>query len=106
VTLPVRRHPDVERDIQDIAAWMAARSRDLAWRFFDAAESTITSLGYMPGKGSPKPLRDKRLAGVRTWAINGFAKYLVFYQIRADHVYVFAVAHGARKYRNLLRSRV
>jgi toxin ParE1/3/4 len=101
----VRRHPDVEEDILDIATWIGRGSREAALRFFDAVEETITSLGYMPGKGSLKRLRDKRFAGTRSWAVSGFPKYLVFYQIRPDHVIVFAVIHGARRYRRLLRSR-
>jgi toxin ParE1/3/4 len=105
VTVRVRRHPQVEQDIIDIAAWIARDSREVAWRFFDAAEETLTSLGHMPSKGSPKSFRDKRLVGIRTWRVNGFSKYLVFYQVRSDHVFVFAVLHGARRYRDILRAR-
>ena len=51
MTLPVRRHRDVEQDILDIAAWMAERNREVAWRFFDAVEDTIT---LHAGKGQPE----------------------------------------------------
>jgi toxin ParE1/3/4 len=74
MNLRVRRHAHVEQDILDLAAWIARDSRDTAFRFLDAVEDTIAGLRQMPRKGSPKQLRDRRLAGVRTWAVRGFSE--------------------------------
>ena len=101
----VRRHVDVERDILDLGLWIARDSREMAIRFFDAVESSIISLRSMPGKGSPKYLRDRRLAGIRSWAVQGFPNHLILYDIRGDDVVVLAVVHGARRYSRLLRDR-
>jgi plasmid stabilization system protein ParE len=104
VTYRVRRHIDVERDILDLAMWIARDSRDAAIRFFDAVETGITSLRSMPGKGSPKHLRG-RLSDVRSWAVGGFPNHLILYDIRGSDVFVLAVIHGARNYVRLLRGR-
>jgi plasmid stabilization system protein ParE len=95
----------VERDILDVAAWIARDSRPAAYRFFDAVEQSIRSLGTMPGRGSPKGFRDRRLAGVRSLAVRGFPRHLILYQVRNAEVIVLAVIHGARRYRKLLRDR-
>ncbi len=106
MTLRVERHPDVEADILGIAAWLARSSQNVAWRFLAAVEDTVSALGHMPAKGSPKRFRDRRLAGVRSWQVVGFPRHLVLYEIRPDHVYVFAVVHGARRLLRVLRTRV
>lgn len=106
MTLRVERHPDVEGDILAIAAWIARDSPNAAWRFLEEVENTVSTLGHMPAKGSPKRFRDRRLAGIRSWSVSGFPKHLVLYEVRPDHVYVFAVVHGARRLLRLLRTRL
>jgi plasmid stabilization system protein ParE len=105
VTHAVRRHVDVENDILDLAAWIARDSKQAAYRFLAAVEDSILSLRLFPGRGSPKRLRDRRLAGVRSLAVAGFPKHLILYEQRGKDVYVLAVIHGARNYRKLLRDR-
>jgi plasmid stabilization system protein ParE len=101
----VRRHVDVERDILDLGAWIARDSLEAAIRFFEAVETSITSLRSMPGRGSPKRLRDRRLKDVRTLAVRGFPSHLILYDLRGADVTVLAVVHGARHYVRLLRDR-
>ena len=106
MTKRVARHPEVEGDILGTAAWIARTSPEAAWRFLAAVEDTVSALGHMPAKGSPKRFRDQRLASVRSWPVVGFPKHLILYDIRPDHVYVFAVVHGARRLLRVLRTRV
>jgi plasmid stabilization system protein ParE len=105
VTHRVRRHVDVEADILDLAAWIARDSRETAFRFLDAVETSIESLRTMPARGSRKTFRDRRLDGVRSWSVSGFPNHLILYELRGADVHVVAVAHGARNYRRLLRAR-
>jgi plasmid stabilization system protein ParE len=105
VTHRVRRHVAVERDILELAAWIARDSLPIAYRFFEAAENSIRSLRSMPGRGSPKRLRGKPLAGVRSLAVSGFPNHIILYEVRGSDVYILAVVHGARDYRPLLRDR-
>ena len=101
----VLRHVDVERDILDLAGWIARDSREAAYRFLNTVEQSIMSLRNMPGKGSPKELRSQRLANVRSWAVRGFPNHLILYELRSKDVYVLAVVHGARRYSGLLKER-
>jgi plasmid stabilization system protein ParE len=101
----VRRHVDVERDILDLAVWLAKDSRETAFRFLNAVEDSIRSLHSIPLAGSLKLLRDRRLANVRSWAVSGFPNHIILYEVRDAEVVVFAVVHGARRYGRLLRSR-
>jgi len=102
----VRRHVDVEKDIIDIAAWIARTSRDAAYRFLENVEDSILGLRFLAGKGSPKHLRGAGLAGVGSWAVRGFPNHLILYDIRPDGVYVLAVVRGSRKYTEILRGRL
>jgi len=101
----VRRHVEVERDILEAATWIARDSLPAAYRFFESVERSVRSLGSMPGRGSPKPFRERRLAGVRSLAVSGFARHLILYQMKKGEANVLAVIHGAREYRKLLRGR-
>ena len=105
MTHRVQRHVEVERDIPDLAAWIARDSYQVAYRFFEAAEDSITSLRSMPGRGSPKHLRGSKLAGVKSLAVVGFPNHLILYELRGAEVFVLAVVHGARRYSQLLRDR-
>ena len=102
----VRRHVDVERDILDIAGWIARDSREAAYRFLEAVETSILSLRTMPGRGGKKQLRDRRLAGVRSLAVTGFPIHLILYDVGTPDVHVLAVVQGARRYRKLLQDRL
>jgi plasmid stabilization system protein ParE len=105
VTYRVRRHAAVERDILDLATWIARDSRPAAYRFLDSVEDSIRSLASMPGRGGPKRFHSRRLAGVRSLAVKGFPSHLVLYQVVEARVSVLAVVHGARRYRKLLQDR-
>jgi plasmid stabilization system protein ParE len=77
----------------------------MAFRFLEAVESTLASLRSMPTKGSPKNLRSATLRNVRSWAVRGFPNHLIFYDVRPDHVFVYAVVHGSRRYAQVLKER-
>lgn len=102
----IRRHAEVENDILELAEWIARTSPQTAYRFLDSLEATILSLRFMPGKGSPKVFSDDRLAGVRSWAVRGFPKHLILYEVRGADVLVYAVVHGAQDYQHILADRI
>ena len=101
----VRRHCQVEDDIVALAKWIARDSRDAAFRFLSSVESTFDDLRWMPGKGSPKHFRNPKLSGIRSWAVRGFPNHLILYDIRRDHVFVYAIVHGRREQLRLLQQR-
>ena len=85
--------------------WISRDSLNVAVRVLDAAETTILSLRFMPGRGSLKKVRSKRFKNIRTVAVKGFPNHLVVYEVQDSEVLVVAVMHGARRLSRLLRDR-
>jgi len=105
VNYRVRRHEKVEDDILDLAAWIGRDSRPMAFSFLEAVESTLSDLRSMPNKGSPKNLRPLALRNVRSWAVRGFPNHLILYDVRTDHIFIYAIVHASKRYARLLRER-
>ncbi len=97
--------PDVSEDLHNIVEYLESWSLTASNRFMDAVFAAFDDLTEMPGKGSPKRFREKRFAGLRTWFVPGFRKYLIFFQANNEALIVLAVLHGARNVRKLLRQR-
>lgn len=97
--------PAVPSDIESIVAYLDKHSVAAADRFVAAVFAALDDLAAMPGKGSPKHFRSKRLSGVRSWAVPGFKNHLILYRPVADGIDVLAVTHGARRLRALLLGR-
>ncbi len=102
----VRRHADVENDILDLARWISQDSHDMALRFLNSVEETITGLRHMPGKGSPKRFRGTGIFDLRSWSVRGFPNHLILYDLRTDGVYVLAIIRGSRRYAKILKDRL
>lgn len=98
--------PEVPQDLHNIVEWMESRSAAAADRFIEAVFAAFDDLAEMPGKGSLKRLRDRRLTDVRSWWVPGFRKYLILYRYTDDALFILAVQHGARNIRKLLRGRL
>jgi toxin ParE1/3/4 len=89
-------HPAVPDDLRSIIDYLAERSPDAAARFARAIRKTVVDVARFPGAGSPKQFNDAKLAGVRSWRVRSFKKYLIFYWPIEDGIRVLAVLHGAR----------
>src|SRR5438105_10019854 len=99
----LRLRAQVPEDLKAIIDYLTERSAPAAQRFIDAVSGTLKDLSQMPGKGSPKHFRDKRLRGFRTWSVAGFRNYLIVYRTIEGGIEVFAVVHGARRIPRVLR---
>jgi toxin ParE1/3/4 len=88
--------PDVEGELRAIADYIAEQHPDAADRFIDAAYETFTTLAALPGMGRQRRFRHTRLQHVRSFRVNGFEEYLIFYGPLADGIEVYHVFHGAR----------
>jgi toxin ParE1/3/4 len=103
----VRFTADAREDVRGIAHYIAADSVDAALRFGPAVERTLEGPAEFPGKGSPKEFDSPRLAGVRSYAVDGFRKYLIFYRRDPDGaIRVLTVIHGGRNIAGLLLRRI
>jgi len=96
----------VPGDLEEIIDYLAARNPPAANRFAQAVHETIEDLARMPGMGSPKWFREKRLAGIRSWLVRGFPNHLILYRPVDVGIEVYAVVHGARRLGTILRGRV
>jgi|SRR5687767_14752980 len=102
----IRCRPGVDDDIYELAKYLLGHSEDAARTFVDAAQNTLKDLARMPGMGSLKSFGEPALAEVRSWRVEGFPNYLVYYLIVEDGIDVLAVMHGARDTEQWLRRRL
>lgn len=95
MSLPVFKHPKALNDLEHYALYIGRDNPEAAFRFLEAAERTFAVIGTTPFIGPATRFRDKRLRGLRSWRVAGFANYLIFYQVDADCIRIVRVIHGA-----------
>jgi len=88
--------PEAKRDLVEIADYIARDSIDAALRFLDAADATFRDLLDFPGMGPVRDVGTERLGEMRSWAIRGFANYLIFYTVTPEAIEIVRVLHGAQ----------
>lgn len=96
--MPARivRTPRANEDLFEHAAFIADDNPDAARRFLTAAEAALGRIADNPHIGRAETFDLPRLAGLRSWAVPGFRAVRVYYQVKADEVFVVRVLHGAR----------
>jgi toxin ParE1/3/4 len=88
--------PAAERDVDNISAYIGDRNSAAGRRFILAARREFEFLAENPLLGAIRDIRRKNLKGMRSWPIDGFRNYLIFYIPLPDGVEIFRVLHGAR----------
>jgi toxin ParE1/3/4 len=86
----------VEPELSAIWEYVGIDNLDAADRFLESAYATFQELARMPGMGRTRTFPDARLHNLRSFRIQGFENYLIFYAPIQDGVEVFHVLHGAR----------
>ncbi|HKA56912.1 MAG TPA: type II toxin-antitoxin system RelE/ParE family toxin [Candidatus Binatia bacterium] len=71
--------PRADRDVTELARYIAEDNAEAALRFYEAAEESFNQLTRMPHLGPAREYRNPRLRGLRTWPVTGFRNYLIFY---------------------------
>lgn len=89
-------HEDAEREIDQIARFIARDSIDAALRFYDAVERAGALLLRMPRIGRRRIAVDPSLAELRSWPLHGFRNYIIFYRPVKNGVEILHLIHGAR----------
>jgi toxin ParE1/3/4 len=56
----------------------------------------------MPGTGTPKPLKNPALAGLRVWPVEGFEDMRIFYLVQGESLKVIRILHGKRDVNRIL----
>jgi toxin ParE1/3/4 len=96
---------DAERDIDDIATYIAAHdSPAKAIHVLDQFAKVLASLANMPQRGAyPRELLD---LGIKAYRQTHFKPYRVIYQVAEDQVHVLLIADDRRNMHALLARRL
>jgi toxin ParE1/3/4 len=86
----------VEAELAAIWDYIAIDNIDAADRFLEAAQATFGKLARMPGMGRQRRFFESRLSEVRSFRVEGFDNFLIFYAPIPEGIEVFHVLHGAR----------
>ncbi|MEO8725386.1 MAG: type II toxin-antitoxin system RelE/ParE family toxin [Acidobacteriaceae bacterium] len=73
-----------------------------AQRFLEAVQHAFRQICLHPEIGTPKPLKNRTLAGLRSWPIDGFRATRVYYCVSNDVLRVIRVLHSKRDISPLL----
>ena len=87
-----------EADLTRQYEWYVEKdSMDLAERFLEAFDQTISRLVQNPTLGRRRRFRSLELQGIRSLAISRpFSSHLVFYRVDEECVSIERVMHGGR----------
>ncbi len=91
----VYKHPQVIRDLIDLATYIARDNMNVSDNFL-AVEEIFKQLAQTPKMGKVRKFDNPNLADVRQQAIKGFKNYLVFYMTKDSDVEILRVLHGRR----------
>jgi toxin ParE1/3/4 len=89
----IQETPTSRNDVVDILKYLRARSRRGALGVLRAIHITFQFLAENPGAGQA---REELAANLRSFPVNRYRHYLVFYRPLRDGIQVIRVLHGAR----------
>lgn len=85
-----------EAELAAIWDYIALDNMDAADRFIEAAYATLENLARMPAMGRQRRFSALRLRQLRSFRVEGFENYLIFYAPIPKGIEVLHVLHGAR----------
>jgi len=88
-------------DLQDAYRYIRTRSPSAARNFLEAAYDTFEFLARNPAAGRPRP--EFGFKGLRSWRVQGFRRYLIFYREIDGTVQIWRVLHGFQDLQRILR---
>lgn len=81
-------------DLQEGYRYLRKFDRATAEAFLEAAYDTFEFLAANPGLGRARS--EFGHAGLRSWRVSGFHRYLIFYREMPGRVQIWRVLHGSR----------
>lgn len=97
------RH-DAELDAFGYFHYINEKSPEAAARFLQAIERTIIQLGEQPFIGRLRRFKDRDLHDIRSWRIDDFENYLIFYRATNQRLEILRVKHGSMSFPGALRT--
>jgi toxin ParE1/3/4 len=98
----VVRH-DAELDAFGYFEFLHDRNPAAALRFLQSLDRTVENLARNPLIGRRRRFRNQDLRHIRSWRVEGFENYLIFYRVTEDQLEVLRIRHGAMKFPRALR---
>ena len=71
-------------------------------RFLAATRAGIEHVSQTPHAGAPRPMKNHRLVGLRTWPVDGFGDIKIYYLVEDGELLVVRVLHGRRDIEGVL----
>jgi toxin ParE1/3/4 len=96
------RH-DAELDAFGYFRYIREHNPEAAHRFLDAIDRTVENLALQPLKGRLRKFRAKDLKNIRSWRVDDFENYLIFYRFAGMRLEILRVKHGAMSFPQGLR---
>ena len=93
---PLHKRPETIIDLAGIYAWIGEQNLDAAERFLLAVNSTFEQIRKHPGLGWERPWKNRKLLGLRSWRVEHFHNFLIFYREEETSIEVYAVLRGGR----------
>jgi plasmid stabilization system protein ParE len=86
--------PQFLLDLAEELSWLNAKAGpEVAERWYESVCSTIESLSKHPELGRSRT--DLSPAGIRSWRVDGFARWLLFYAVRPDALVLLRLRQGS-----------
>jgi toxin ParE1/3/4 len=76
---------------------------EAALRFLKAIDGTVESLASQPLKGRLRKFRGRDLKNIRSWRVDDFENYLIFYRFAEMRLEILRIKHGAMDFPQALR---
>jgi toxin ParE1/3/4 len=96
------RH-DAELDAFGYFQRIFEHNPDAATRFLEAVDRTVEDLALQPLKGRLRKYRGRDLKNIRSWRVDDFENYLIFYRFSGERLEILRIKHGAMDFPQALR---
>ena len=96
--------PSARADIlRQVGYFIDIGQDQVAERFLDATRLAIEHISHTPQAGSPRPMKNRRLAGLRVWSIDGFGELKIYYLASDNELTIVRILHGRRDVQSILQ---
>lgn len=96
------RH-DAELDAFGYFQYIHDNNPAAAVRFLEAIDQTVERLVLHPLVGRLRKFRGRDLKNIRSWRVDGFENYLIFYRVTKTRLEILRIKHGAMDFPQALR---
>ncbi|MSR56798.1 MAG: type II toxin-antitoxin system RelE/ParE family toxin [Planctomycetaceae bacterium] len=88
--------PEADRDLEELAGYIARTSEASALRFYDAVEHTYGRIVAAPESVALYGFTRAEMTDLRVRSVRGFPNHLIFYRALHGEVQIVRLLHAAR----------